>query len=331
MANQAKRILESNGQGIDTQSAQHYRKPLGKLTRADLKDLCESSIEGWTKHNAPRMGAALAFYTLLSLMPLLLVAISIAGLIYGPEAAQSGVMGPIRFVIGLQRMRIVQALLEGTKSRADGVLATVFGTLILMFGATGVLTELRDALNVIWGVPTRRLSTIEGILSLVKARLWGLGAVVTIVIFLAGSLAFNTWISALGAMASVLPGHEFLLHLLNSVASFVAVAILFGAVYKVVPAVPIEWPDVILGALVTSLLFTIGNLLLGLYLGRASFSSTYGAASSTIMFALWVYYSSQIFFLGAEFTKAFAECFGSAPKTGPSRQSGSNRRNRADW
>jgi membrane protein len=148
----------------------------------------------------------------------------------------------------------------------------------------------------------------------VKARLWGLGVVLAIVIFLAGSLAFNTWISALGAMASVLPGHEFLLHLLNSVASFVAVAMLFGAVYKVVPKVPIEWPDVILGALVTSLLFTIGNLLLGLYLGRASFSSTYGAASSTIMFALWVYYSSQIFFLGAEFTKAFAECFGSAPK-----------------
>lgn len=260
------------------------------------------------------MGAALAFYTLLSLMPLLLVAISVAGLLFGPQAAQAGVVRQLQMVIGEQRAKIVQALLEGAQNRADGVLATIFGTLVLMFGATGLLTELRDALNGIWEVPFQRTSTLQEIVGLVMERLWSLALVVGIVVLLTISLLLGTWISALGSVTLAFPAHALVLHLFNAGVSFIAVMFVFSAVYKVVPQVPIEWPDVILGAAVTSLLFTIGNFLLGLYLGKASFSSTYGAASSTVALAIWVYYSSQIFFFGAEFTKAFAECYGSAPQ-----------------
>ena len=277
----------------------------------DLRDLANSSLADWSKHNAPRMGAALAFYALLSLMPLLLVGISVVGLVFGAKAAQSGVMNQIQVMFGAQRARILQALLEGAQNKADGLVATILGTLTLMFGAGGVLTELRNALNSIWDVPTQNLSTAQEIVGMVKERLWSLALVLGIVILLTASVAVNTWISALGALAAVLPGHELVLHVWSALSSFLLVTALFGAVYKVVPQVPIKWFDVLLGAAVTSLLFTLGNLVLGLYLGKASFSSTYGAAASTVVFAMWVYYSSQVFFLGAEFTKSFARKYGS--------------------
>jgi membrane protein len=260
------------------------------------------------------MGAALAFYTLLSLMPLLLVTIAIAGLVFGGRAAQTGVLGQIQLLIGAQRAQIVQTLLAGAQNRADGVAATILGFLTLMFGATGVLCELRDALNTIWGVPTRQMNTLQELVTLVKDRMWSLILVLAIVIGLTASLLLSTWISALGAITFAFPVNPAILRLFNSMFSLVVLAFLFSAIYKVVPQVPIEWPDVILGAAVTSLLVTLGNLLLGVYLGRTSFSSTYGAASSTVVLGVWVYYSSQMFFLGAEFTRAFAEGYGSVPR-----------------
>jgi membrane protein len=310
------RIVEpaSSGSASDPRSASRvYRKPLLKLRWRDLKNIFQESWTGWSKHNAPRMGAALAFYTLLSLMPFMLVVISIAGLVYGARVAQAGVVQQLEIIFGEQRAKIVQALLEGAQNKADGLWATTLGTLTLMFGASAVVTELRNALNTIWDVAAPQLSTAQEIASMVKEKLWSLALVLAIVVLLTISLAFSTWISALGALAEVLPAHELVLHVLNALFSFVVVTALFGAVYKVVPRVPIEWSDVILGAAVTSLLFTLGNIVLGLYLGKASFASTYGAAASTVVLAVWVYYSSQVFFLGAEFTKAFAECYGSSP------------------
>jgi membrane protein len=290
-------------------------KPLGNLGWSDMRPLLEESLSGWTKHNTPRLGAALAFYTLLSLMPLLLIVISIAGLVFGSRAAQTGVLHQIEVLIGAQRAKIVQALLEGTQNKADGFVATAFGALTLLFGASGVLTGLRDALNTIWEVAPRPLTVFQGITSLVKERLWSFALVLAIGFLLTGSLLFSTWISAVGTLyASMLPSDEAALHVLNAFFSFVAVTGLFGAVYKIVPAVAIEWRDVVLGAAMTSVLFTLGNLLLGLYLGKASFSSTYGAAASTVVLGVWAYYSSQIFFLGAEFTKTFAEHYGSRPR-----------------
>jgi membrane protein len=259
------------------------------------------------------MGAALAFYTLLSLMPLLLVLISIAGLIFGTRAAEVRVMGQLQFLIGYQRAQILEALLEGAQNKADGLLATAIGTMVLVFGATGVLVELRDAMNIIWEVPFRRMSTIQELTGMVKNRLWSLALVLGIVIVLTASLLVSASISALGSLTATLPAHTAVLHLLNAAFSFVATTIVFGAIYKVVPQAAIRWRDVILGAAVTAALFALGNFLLGLYLGKTSFSSTYGAASSTVVLALWVYYSSQIFFLGAEFTKAFTETVRATP------------------
>jgi len=259
------------------------------------------------------MGAALAYYTLLSLLPLLLVAISVAGLMFGTNGAEGRVMQQVQFLLGEQRASILDALLHGAQNKADGVVATVVGLLILTFGATGVLVELRGALNTIWEVPVPQQSTLQEFTAIVRERLWSLALVFGIVLIVTASLLFGTSISALGALTSMLPAHEVILHLLNAGASFIAVTVVFGAIYKLVPQVPLQWPDVILGAAVTAVLFTVGNLLLGLYLGKVSFSSTYGAASSTVVLAVWVYYSSQIFFLGAEFTRAFAGSFGSAP------------------
>jgi membrane protein len=284
------------------------------MSWSDLKALLARSVAGWSKHNAPRMGAALAYYTLLSLMPLLLVLISVAGLVFGSRAGESRVMEQVQFLIGYQRAQIIEALLKGAQNRADGLLATIVGTLVLIFGATGVLVELREALNNIWDVPVSQLDTLQEVRRMVKQRLWSLVLVLGIVIALTVSLLFSASVSALGTLTAVLPAPEFLLHLLNGLFSFIANTIVFAAIYKFVPDMPLKWRDVILGAAVTSLLFVLGNLLLGLYLGKASFSSTYGAASSTVALAIWVYYSSQIFFLGAEFTKVFAETYGSRPR-----------------
>jgi membrane protein len=291
-----------------------HRKSLRKMRWCEIKPLLEECAAGWTKHRTPRLGAALAFYTLLSLMPLLLIFISIAGLVFGPRAAQIGVLQQIQILIGAQRAKMVQALLDGAQNKADGFAATAVGMLTLVLGASGVLTELRDALNTIWDVAPRNLTTFQEIANLVKERLWSFVLVLAIGLLLTGLLLLSTWIAAVGTLyASILPWHEVPLHVLNAISSFVLVTGLFGAIYKIVPEVPIEWRDVALGATVTSMLFTLGNSLLGLYLGKASFSSTYGAAASTVVLAVWVYYSSQIFFLGAEFTKAFAERYGSDP------------------
>jgi membrane protein len=289
------------------------QRMLRKMTCSDVKLLFAESMTCWSRHNAPRMGAALAYYSLLSLMPLLLVLISIAGLVFGAGAAQTRVFEQVQLLMGSQRASILEALLQGARNKTDGVLATIVGTLVLTFGATGVLVELRGALNTIWEVPVRRLSTLQELAGLVKERLWSLALVLAIVVVLTASLLFSASVTALGTLTSVLPAPEAVLHLLNALVSFIAITIFFGAIYKVVPQAPIQWRDVILGAAVTAVLFVLGNLLLGLYLGRASFSSTYGAASSTVALVIWVYYSSQIFFLGAEFTRACAQTYGSAP------------------
>jgi membrane protein len=288
------------------------RKTLLRISWPDLKQLFVRSFDCWNRHNAPRMGAALAFYSLLSLMPLMLVLISVTGLIFGAKAAEANVLQELTFLMGAQRASILETLLKGAQNKTEGVLATIAGLLVLTFGASGVLVELRDALNVIWEVPFRRTSTVQELLGMVKERLWSLALVLGIVIALTASLLLSAGISAVGALTSTLPAHEVLLHVLNILISFFATSIAFGAIYKVVPQVPIKWRDVVLGATVTAILFALGNSLLGLYLGKVSFSSTYGAASSVVVLAIWIYYSSQIFFLGAEFTKAYAEAYGSA-------------------
>ncbi|HKD04541.1 MAG TPA: YihY/virulence factor BrkB family protein [Bryobacteraceae bacterium] len=294
--------------------ARRYRKPLKSFRWRDIVAILTVSFAAWGKHKAPRLGASLAFYTLLSIAPLLLVLVSVAGLILGHQTAEMDIVSQIRAVVGDQGGLAARALLEGSRNTTHGVLATVFGVLVLLFGASGVLIELQDALNTIWEVPTPELSAWKKLSGLIKERLFSFALLLAIGFIMAVSLAVSAWIAALGSWStSLLPAYEAALHVLNFVVSFLVITGLFSAIYKFLPDVQIEWRDVLLGGAVTSILFGVGKLVLGIYLGKASFASTYGAAASLVVLVVWVYYSGQIFFLGAEFTKTFANCYGSQP------------------
>ena len=313
-------VLEAGGTEVPTPAggARRYRKPLKSFRWCDIKYMVGESIAGWNKHKAPRLGAALAFYTLLSLAPLLLVVVSVVGLIFGVRTAENDVVQEVQRLIGPEAGKTIQGLLEASRNTSQGILATVFGVITLLFGASGVMIELRDALNTIWEVPTPELSGMRMITSFLKERVFSFALVLAIGFLLVVSLAISAAIAALGALsASVIPAHEIILHVVNSLISFIVVTGLFAAIYKVIPDVRIEWRDVILGGAVTSALFTIGKFVLGLYLGKASFASTYGAAASIVVMIVWVYYSGQIFFFGAEFTKVFGNRYGSQPNRHP--------------
>ncbi len=309
-------ILEPGGSEFATPAggARRRRKDLNSLCWWDLRLLFSDSVDGWSKHKAPRLGAALAFYTLLSLTPLLLVVISIVGLVFGRRSAEHQIVQQIQLLVGAQAAAASEALLNGARNPTHGLIATVIGSVTLLFGASGVLIELRDALNTIWEVPNASLSGVKKVMSFVKERLFSFALVLAIGFLLVVSLAITAWIAALGQISSsLLPAPEITLHIINSLISFVVITFLFAAMYKLLPDVLIEWRDVVLGGAATSLLFTLGKVLLGLYLGKASFASTYGAFASIVVLVLWVYYSGQIFFFGAELTKSFAIRYGSHP------------------
>jgi membrane protein len=288
-----------------------YHKPIKSFRWCDIKALLGESFEEWVRHKGPRLGAALAFYTLLSLTPLLLIAISIGGLVFGAKAAESQIVWQIQDLIGRQGADGIQALLEGTRNSTHGILATALGFLTLFFGASGVLVELRDALNTIWEVPPVPTIGIKGLVKMGRERLFSFALVLAIGFLLLVSLLVSAWIAVLDTFsARLLPVSNVILHVSNVLLSFVVITGLFATIYKVMPDARIEWREVILGGAVTSLLFTLGKLFIGFYLGRASFASTYGAAASVVVVIVWVYYSGQIFFLGAEFTKLFANRYG---------------------
>jgi membrane protein len=313
-------ILEPGGTEVAAAAggARRYRKPLLSFRCRDIVSIFTASFGEWTRHKAPRLGASLAFYTLLSIAPLLLVLVSVVGLVLGHPAAQSAIVSQVQAVVGSEGAAAAQALLEGSRNTTHGIIATVFGVLTLLFGASGVLIELRDALNTIWEVPTPALSGLKMVSSFIKERLFSFALVLAVGFILVVSLAVSAWVAALGAWsASILPAHEVILHFLNFVLSFVIITGLFSAIYRFLPDVRIEWRDVVLGGAITSALFSVGKLALGIYLGKASFASTYGAASSIVVLIVWVYYSAQIFFLGAEFTKTFANRYGSQPSRQP--------------
>jgi membrane protein len=318
---ETKQILEPSGTEVTTAvgGARYYRKSLKSLRWCDIEFLFDESFDAWSTHKAPRLGAALAFYTLLSLTPLLLVMVSIVGLVFGNASAQREIVRQVQMLVGTQGAKAIAALLEASRNTTHGAIATIVGMVTLLFGASGVMIELRDALNTIWEVPIPKLSGIKSrITSYIKERLFSFAMLLAIGFLLVVSLAVSTWISALGAVsASVLPSIEVLLQLVNELVSFAVITGLFAAIYKIMPDVRIEWRDVMLGGAVTSLLFTVGKSLLGLYLGKASIASSYGAFASIVVLIIWVYYSGQIFFLGAEFTRTFANHYGSQPNRNP--------------
>ena len=314
MASEQKGKIVSTEGSTKPHPGRRYRKPFTWFRWAYIKAILRDSFGEWNRQNATRLGASLAFYSLLSLAPLLLLAVSIVGLVFGHSAAEQQIAQQIQSLVGPAAGKAAASFLQGSHTKTHGIIGTIFGVLTLLFSASGVLIELRDALNYIWEVPVPNVSGIGMVTSFLKKRLFSFGMVLSIGFLLIISLAVSTWITALGAHSASITGFEAaLLHIATSIVSFVVITVLFGAIYKVMPEIRLEWRDVILGGAVTSLLFSIGKVLLGIYLGRASYASMYGAAGSIVVLIVWVYYSAQIFFLGAEFTKAFVHQYGSTP------------------
>jgi membrane protein len=291
----------------------HHFREFSHLCPNEALGMFKETVSEWVNDKAPRLGASLAFYTLLSLAPLLVVIVAVAAFVYGPEAARGQLVWQIQGLVGPDGARAIQGLVQGAYKPGTGVIATLLGFLTLVFGASSVVVELRDALNTIWHVPLDCFNTgLSSIFRLVKERFYSFAMILGVGFLLLVSLVLNAWIAAMGKFfASALPTPESLLHVATFLISFVVSTFLFAAIYKMLPDVRLEWSDVAVGASVTSLLFTIGKQLIGLYLGKTSFGSTYGAAGSLVIVLVWVYYSAQLFFLGAEFTKVYTKTLGS--------------------
>jgi membrane protein len=288
-------------------------RPFPRPRWSEIGALLRETFNEWSDDKAQRLGASLAFYTLLSLAPLLVIVIAVAAFVFGREAVQGQLAWQIQTLVGPNAAQAVRALIQGAKKPATGAIATILSLLTLLFGASSVVMELYDALNTIWHVPSPNTSGIAGSFwSFAKDRMFSFALVLGAGLLLLGSLLWSTWIALMGKLfGSFLPIPEFLWHLANFVVSFLAITLVFGAIYKIVPRVHLTWSDVLVGASVTSLVFTIGKQLIALYLGKESFASTYGAAGSLVMLLVWVYYSAQLFFLGAEFTKIYTKRVGS--------------------
>jgi membrane protein len=275
-----------------------------------LRHVLSKAGSAWIDDHAQSMGAALSYYTVFSLAPLLLIAISVAGLAFGREAAQGAVVDQLQGLIGQQGARAIQDLLRNVSRPSEGVIATVTGIVVLVIGATSVFAELQDDLNRIWQVSTpRKVSTWWAWL---RTRILSIGLILAMGFLLLVSLAASAAFDAFAAWStSPIAGWEPLVHGINLALSFALTTALFALIYRFMPQATIEWRDVGIGALVTAALFAIGKTLIGLYIGKSALASGFGAAGSLAVLLAWVYYSAQILLFGAEFTWAYAHAFGS--------------------
>lgn len=278
-------------------------------------DLTKRAGSAWLGDYAPSMGAALSYYTVFSLGPLLVIVIAIAGLIFGQDAARGALFEQLRGLMGADAAQAIEALLASVSKPTQGIVATIVGVVVLLIGATTVFGELQDALDRIWRAPARPAG---GIFSLLRARILSFGMILGIAFLLMVSLVLSAVISALGKWwAPVFGGWEVLAQLVNLVVGFVLTTAVFAMIYKLMPRVNVRWHDVWIGAAVTSLMFGIGRVLIGLYIGKSGVASGFGAAGSVAILFVWVYYSAQIFLLGAEFTWVYARNFGSMRHMAP--------------
>ncbi len=272
--------------------------------------LFKEAASSWLDDYAPSMGAALAYYTTFSAAPLLLIVVSVAGLVFGEDAARGEVFAQLQGLIGQDGALAVQGLLLSVSRPAEGAFAAIVGTVILLVGATTVFAELQDALDRIWRAPMR--NPRSGLWNLVRSRLLSFGMILAIGFLLMVSLVVSAGLSALGRWWSPLfGGWATLAQAANALISFVMVTVVFALIYKLMPRARVQWRDVWVGASVTALLFTFGKWVIGFYIGRSGITSVFGAAGSLAVVLLWVYYSAQIFLLGAEFTWVYAHRYGS--------------------
>jgi membrane protein len=284
----------------------HYgTQPRSKT--AVVLDLIKETISRWSADGVPRMAAALAYYTAFSMAPLLILAIAIAGLVFGRDVAQGKIVEQIGGLVGPQSAAAIQSMIHAAHRPSQGILASIIGIVSLIAGATGVLSELKSALNQIWRTQER-----SNVKEIVKKNVVFLGMLLGIGFLLTVSLVISAGVAGLGKfLGGLLPAPELLLHLADFMVSVGITAALFAAMYRFLPNTKVEWRDVWVGAVVTSFLFYLGKLGVGLYLGKGTVGSSYGAAGSILVLLLWVYYSGLIFYFGAEFTKTYADRYGS--------------------
>ena len=270
--------------------------------------LIRETVTAFIDDEALTRGAAIAFYTVISIGPVLFIVVAIAGLVFGEDASRGALSNELGSLMGQQSADLLQTAIESAARRSTSILAAAIGIATLVITASGVFTEMQQTLNVIWRAEMRGTTVSR----LIRARAVSLGLVGALGFLLLVSLVISTLLSALGSYINAyMPFGNLILQTLTFLLSFGLIALLFGAIYKVVPDRKIEWRDVMTGAVVTAFLFTVGKSLISLYIGSSTIASSYGAAGSLIVVLLWIYYSAQIFLLGAEFTKIYASHRGS--------------------
>lgn len=271
-------------------------------------EVFKQTFKEFSEDKVPRLGAAIAYYTIFSVGPLLLIAVSMAGIFLGEEAAQGQVSAQLDKVFGSKMSESLEQMIQAANKPKSGTIATIVGVFTLFLGASGLFGQLKDALNTIWNVEKKKTS---GIMGFIKERFLSMAMVLGIGFLLLVTLLFDTVVSAMGPYLERLIGGEAIVHVIQIVISFAIATVLFAAIFRILPDLKIAWHDVWFGAVFTSLLFVLGKWGLGLYLGKAAVGSAYGAAGSLVILLIWVYWSAQILLLGAEFTQVYARMFGS--------------------
>ncbi len=270
--------------------------------------LLKETFHEWQQDGASRLAAALAYYTIFSLAPLLIIAIAIAGAIFGEEAARGEIVGQIQGLVGTEGAKVIETAIQNASQPDVSNVASIISIIALLFGASGVFAELQESLNIIWDV---KVKPKQGLKVIIRKRILSFSAVLGIGFLLLVSLIASAILSAINTYFSgLLPGIPGIWRFIDFLFSFFSITGMFALMYKFLPDVKIRWSDVWVGAIITALLFTIGKSVLGIYLARGSFGSTYGAAGSLVIILAWVYYSAQILFFGAEFTQVYAHKFG---------------------
>lgn len=274
--------------------------------------LLKETVTQWLADKSLKLGAALSYYTIFSLPPILLIVISLAGLVFGQDAVRGEIVRQFQGFVGAQNAQLVQTMIQTVAAPKGGIIATIIGIVILLVGATGVFGELQDSLNTIWKVKPKPNAGIKYYL---RARLLSFSLILSIAFLLLVSLIVSAALSAFGSFLNNLwsgpPIMEHVVQVANFILSFAVITALFAMFFKILPDAKVAWGDVWFGAAVTAFLFTVGKTLIGLYLGKSTIGSAYGAAGSVIILLLWIYYSSQILFFGAEFTNVYASRYGS--------------------
>ena len=289
-----------------------HLKLFSRLRLKEILAVIGETFSEWNQDNAQRLGASLAFFTLLSLARLVVVVVAMGAAVFGEKAAEGQLAWQLRDLVGPVGAQAIQELLRSARRPGTGAAATILSILTLVFGASSVAVELHDALNSLWHVPGQSCTLPRRIAIFARERLFSFLLVLSGGFILLVSLVWSAWVAAMGRyFGSVFSVPEPLLHLATFLVSFISITLVFAAIYKFVPNVELKWSDVVVGASVTALVFTIGKQLLALYLGKVSLGSPYGAAGSLVTVLVWVYYSAQLFFLGAEFTKIYARTYGS--------------------